>query len=341
MISPQTVDHTSHRKLRQGPGTLTAVVIRKMRMDDVNDVKRVDAIAWTDLIERAYPDIPRMTRRTDESIVSYMRSDGEGALVAVDEHAGVIGSCFSHTWGRTGWVGPISVLPEYQRIGVGKELLRFSIDYLEDEGCTDIGLGAAPEVAVTVGLYLRMGLRPEGMVVVFGKELKGLKPEPQNAGLSVELYSESDAKQRVLKKVKEVCGKVHPGLDQSKEVELTDEFSFGDTVVVERGSKLAGFSVVHTVARREKMTNAAVRAMCVLPGQGDEVLISLLSAVEEFSAGEDCPELHVAVPSSRRRALDVVLSRGYAVTQTLERMMWTGGSGMLTDDGDNLCSWSG
>ncbi|MGQ9588313.1 MAG: GNAT family N-acetyltransferase, partial [Thermoplasmata archaeon] len=167
-----------------------AVVIRRMKVEDLVDVKGVDLLAWSDLMEKSYGVKTRLSPRTDENILSYLHSDPDGAFVAVDELAGVIGSCFSHVWGTTGWVGPLSILPSYQSRGLGKELLRSSLRYLEDQGCVDIGLETMPENATNLGMYLKLGLRPEGLVLVLGKRLEQREvPEEPMGDITVERYS--------------------------------------------------------------------------------------------------------------------------------------------------------
>ncbi|UCE91182.1 MAG: GNAT family N-acetyltransferase [Methanobacteriota archaeon] len=318
-----------------------AVVVRQMKVEDLEDVRRVDLLAWDDLVRRIYPEIPKTTSRTDANILSYLHTDGDGAVVAVDERAGIVGSSFSHIWGKTGWVGPLSVLPSYQGMGVGKMLLKSSLRYLEDRGCADIGLETLPEQASTLGLYLRVGLRPEGLVVVLGRSLEGHKPSPASAAVSIERFTDARSKDLLLARAKEISNSLHPGLDFSVEVGVADKFSFGDTLFAKYDGKACGFCALHTVMRRADMSGAAVRCIGVRPGYGEIVLEPLLSSAEDLAAEAGCPEILVAVPANRRRATDSILSRGYSVTQTLERMMWMGSSGLASGMGDNLCSWSG
>jgi ribosomal protein S18 acetylase RimI-like enzyme len=191
------------------------VVIRKMRVEDIPDVKRVDVLSFGAIVSARYPDIETITPRTDENILSFMRADPEGAIVAVNDHAGIIGSSFSHIWGRTGWVGPVSVLPDYQGKGVGKELVKHSLEYLDDMDCADIGLETMPENQVNLGMYLRIGLMPAGMVLVMGKTLtdESVDDESLTDDVLIERFSESRAKESILRNVRKLSDSMHPGLD--------------------------------------------------------------------------------------------------------------------------------
>ena len=149
-----------------------SVTIRKMKVDDMIDVKGVDLMTWSDLYERCYASRPKLSPRTDTNILSYMHSDPEGAFVANDDYAGVVGLGFAHVWGATGWIGPLSILPAYQAKGLGKDLLKHLLNYLEDMGCMDIGLETMPESVISLGMYLKVGLRPESLVLMLTKTLE-------------------------------------------------------------------------------------------------------------------------------------------------------------------------
>ena len=318
-----------------------SVVIRKMRVEDLSEVKRIDALAWDDLRKRFYPDIVKIAPRTDQNLLSYMRSDPDGAFVAVDDFAGIIGSSFSHRLGRTGWVGPVSVLPSYQGRGAGKEMLRMCLRYLESSRCTDIGLETMPESQLNLGMYLKVGLSPAGLVLIMGKRLFDAEPPDEVFGeVMVERLSESAAKGAMMAEVKRISSAVHPGLDYSPEVTLTEEFSLGDTLIATSKGKVAGFCILHTVPKREEMPGSAVRALVVDPAFKDEIVVPLVSVAELAAIDAKSVEISLPVPSVSRRALDIAFSRGYTVIQSFERMMWLGAPG-LGEKTFNLCTWTG
>jgi len=318
-----------------------SVVIRKMRVEDLSEVKHVDGLAWDDLRKRFYPDIVKIAPRTDQNLLSYMRSDPEGAFVAVDDFAGIIGSSFSHTYGRTGWAGPVSVLPSYQGRGAGKEMLRMCLRYLESCGCTDIGLETMPESQLNIGLYLRVGLRPAGLVLIMGKRLYEAEPPDEVFGeVVVERLSECAAKGATLAEVRRISNALHPGLDYTPEVTQTEEFSLGDTLIATSRGKVAGFCILHTAPKREEMPGAVIRVLAVDPSFRDEIVVPLVAVAELAAIDARSVEISLPVPSVSRRALDIAFSRGYSVVQSFERMMWLGSPG-LGDRTFNLCTWTG
>ncbi len=317
-----------------------APLIRKMVADDLVDAKSLDAVCWSDLFQKAYGSRSSLPPRTDENILAFLHSDPEGAFVAVDEVAGMVATSFSHVWGRTGWVGPLSVLPSYQARGIGKDLLKTSLNYLEDRGCEDIGLETMPENATNLGMYMKVGLRPEGLVLMLSKKIEDAELEEEPSGrLTVERLSESDVGESLVRQMKAVAGALRPGLDYSPEIKLAEEFSFGDTVVASSEGKVVGFAVVHTKPRRENQTTAGARVVAVHPDIGEQAIRPMIATAELMAADARLSEITVPVLATSTRALDAVFSRGYSISRTFERLMWRGSSGM-SDQSCNLCSWS-
>ena len=247
--------------------------IRNMTGDDLPDVKRVDQLCWNDLIERSHGFRTKLSQRTDENVLSYFDANPEGAFVASDGNAGLVGTCFSHIWGRTGWVGPLSILPSYQAQGIGKELLKCSITHLEDSGCTDIGLETMPENTTNLGMYLKNGFKPEGLILVLGKklDLRELDEEPSGE-VSIERYSESSIKEHLRTQVRRISNALRKGLDYSGELVLTERFGLGETLLATSEGKVVGFSVVHTLPRRLSSPQASIRVLGVDPDLKSDAL---------------------------------------------------------------------
>ena len=312
-----------------------------MRVDDLVDVKGVDLISWTDLMKRTFGTEFRLSPRTDENILSYLRSDPEGAFVASDDYAGAVGVIFSHVWGATGWVGPLSVLPVYQSRGLGKDLLKRSLTYLEDMGCVDIGLETMAENALNLGLYFRVGLRPECLVLVLAKSLEeeGLQEEPVG-GVAVERFSESSVQERLKSEMRRISKALRLGLDYTKEIELTQEFDFGDTIVASARNRVVGFCVVQTKSKRKNEPGATARIVAVDPTANEDVLEPLLVTAELLAVDAGAEDISISIPAQCRRALDISFSRGYSVVEPFERLMWMGSSG-VGERTINLCSWTG
>ncbi len=316
-------------------------LIRKMVVRDLVDAKNLDSVCWADLMQKSYGIRTSLPPRTDENVLAFLHTDPDGAFVAEDEQAGVVGTCFSHVWGNTGWVGPLSVIPLYQSRGIGKDLLKASLTYLEDQGCVDIGLETMPENATNLGMYLKVGLRPEGLVLILARKLDKADLEEEPSGtVSVQMLSDSDVKPNLMRQMKAISNSLRYGLDYTVEIELAEKFAFGDTIVAISGGKVTGFSVMHTRHRRENLSGANIKILAIDPSSKENVLGPMVATAELVAADAGCAEITIPIPVLSRRAMDSVFSRGYVVSRSFERLMWVGSSGM-NEQNCNLCSWSG
>lgn len=138
-----------------------------IRPETAADVAAIEAVTTA-----AFLDAPH-TSHTEQFIVSGLRSAGQLAVSLVAECEGkVIGhvavSPVVVPDGAAGWfgLGPISVLPEYQRRGVGSRLMAEALRLLREQGAMGCVLVGEP------GFYGRFGFRPEP-----GLTLPGVPPE--------------------------------------------------------------------------------------------------------------------------------------------------------------------
>ena len=97
------------------------VSIRPMRPEDMEEVREVGQIAWSDMVMHDIGRKFRYPKRSPKIIEAYLAMEPEGCLVA-EQGGKIIGSAFCHVWGKVGWIGPLEVLPDHQGSGVGKAL---------------------------------------------------------------------------------------------------------------------------------------------------------------------------------------------------------------------------
>ncbi|MEK6778963.1 MAG: GNAT family N-acetyltransferase, partial [Candidatus Deferrimicrobiota bacterium] len=109
--------------------------LRQMLSADADEVRRVDLLAWQDIL----PAKLRLTPRTRENILACRAVFPAGCLVA-ETRGRMIGFIFSRRWGTLGWVGTFGVLPEARGAGIGQRLLARAVAALKKSGCREIGL---------------------------------------------------------------------------------------------------------------------------------------------------------------------------------------------------------
>jgi hypothetical protein len=96
-------------------------------------------------------------------VPTYRWVHGCGAGVLLVD-AGLRGTAAALTFGRTGWLGGITVLPEHRGTGLGAELTEAAAAWLVARGCESVLLHATE---VGARLYERLGWEREGELVMY------------------------------------------------------------------------------------------------------------------------------------------------------------------------------
>ena len=153
------------------------IIIRSERDADANAIAEVTAAAFRTL---------EISNQTEQFIIEALRAAGALKLSLVAELDGrVIGhvafSPVTISDGTANWygLGPVSVLPELQRQGVGKALIREGLSRLKEMGAGGCCLVGHPEYYVKFGFQKLPGLVLEGVPpeVFFGLSFDGHIPQ--------------------------------------------------------------------------------------------------------------------------------------------------------------------
>jgi putative acetyltransferase len=139
---------------------------------DIRSETAADASAIEAVTIAAFLHAPH-TSRTEQFIVRELRKAGQLAISLIaDDGGAVVGhvalSPVSISDGTLNWygLGPISVLPEHQRRGVGSRLMREALRRLRDSGASGCVLLGEP------GYYRRFGFIADPRLI-----LPGVPPE--------------------------------------------------------------------------------------------------------------------------------------------------------------------
>ena len=127
--------------------------IGKEVTSDVAEIKALTAAAFLNAPH---------TSQTEQFIVNALRSSGNLTVSLVAEAAGrivghVAGSPVAISDGSQGWygIGPISVAPEHQGIGIGSQLMRHALATLRELGASGCVVLGEPKY------YSRFGFKAE------------------------------------------------------------------------------------------------------------------------------------------------------------------------------------
>jgi putative acetyltransferase len=135
----------------------------RIRLETPADAQTIETVTAC-----AFRNTPH-TSHTEQHIVNALRRAGKLAISLVAETDGsVIGhvaiSPVSISDGASGWfgLGPVSVLPQHQRRGVGSQLVREAIRLLRDAGAAGCVVLGEPEY------YSRFGSQADPNLVLTG-----------------------------------------------------------------------------------------------------------------------------------------------------------------------------
>jgi putative acetyltransferase len=135
----------------------------KIRAESPADSQIIEAVTACAFSNAAH------TSHTEQHIVNALREAGKLTISLVAEEAGhIIGhlaiSPVSISDGASGWfgLGPIAVLPQHQRRGVGSQLVREALGLLRDAGACGCVVLGEPEY------YRNFGFQPDPSLVLPG-----------------------------------------------------------------------------------------------------------------------------------------------------------------------------
>lgn len=153
------------------------MLIRKETSSDIETITRVTISAFKTL---------PISNHTEQFIIKALRAAGALTLSLVAEIDGqVVGhmafSPVTISDGPKGWygLGPVSVLPEYQKQGIGKSLINEGLSLLKDMGGQGCALVGDPNYYKRFGFRNVTGLIHEGVPQEFFLVLPFTEKIPQ------------------------------------------------------------------------------------------------------------------------------------------------------------------
>jgi ribosomal protein S18 acetylase RimI-like enzyme len=251
-----------------------------------------------------------------------------GCFVAEEGDGKIVGAAVAVMWGTVGVIGPVAVLTHYQNQDIGQQLLTACQEFFDENKATLQGLATYPYSPKHLIFYQKYGYKPKGLVVVTSKALdRGAlgapKPAPKPVS-AVRRYStlEEARKKQVMQKVRRITNHFWRGLDLSKEIEIVDGLTLGDTLLLEKGREVIGFAVCHLPPNSEAPHGSAYVKLLAIDSahRKPEHLQALLAGVEDLAAGAQLQRVVVPAYTYYWTAYQTLLERGYHVDFTMVRM---------------------
>ena len=229
----------------------------RARLDDISDLNQVFSDAFTERYRRdgmVGVRVPYL----NPAVWRYAIEDADaGAMLWRDDRGHVAAFNMVHRSGTEGWMGPLAVRTEYQGTGLGKDIVSRGVDWLKQSGASVIGLETMPRTMDNIGFYSRLGFIPGRLTLTMTLDAAlGDRPALLLARRT------ALEKETTLAECKALLDELAPGYDYTREIQLTDELSLGDTVIL-RGSHgtLDGFALAHTVPLVEGRAREELRVL--------------------------------------------------------------------------------
>ena len=182
-------------------------------------------------------------------------ADG-GALVWRDERDEIVAFNIAHRSGVEGWMGPLAVRPDWQGVGLGKEIVRGGVDWLRQARAATIGLETMPRTMDNIGFYSALGFVPGRLTITLTLEAGLLGDGPSLLGR----LTPSD-KDDAIEECRGLTDRLAPGFDFTREIALTDQLALGDTVLLRDRGQLIGFALCHTAPLVEGRVREEMRVL--------------------------------------------------------------------------------
>jgi mycothiol synthase len=131
----------------------------------------VNLAAYVDLMNASFENHPTPIRWTVEEVthvhgLSSFSPDGILLVTPATDADQLIGFTRVELPGpgdepEVGYIGLVGVHPDWRRLGIGRELLRWGVGYVREHGCGPVELGVEAENEGALGLYRATGFEPQ------------------------------------------------------------------------------------------------------------------------------------------------------------------------------------
>ncbi|MBW4600529.1 MAG: GNAT family N-acetyltransferase [Calothrix sp. FI2-JRJ7] len=238
------------------------------------------------------------------------KTEPTGAFAAYVDNK-LVGTNLATRWGKFGFLGPLTVHPDYWGQGIAQKLLQATMKCFEEWGIEYTAFMTFANSPKHHGLYQKFGYYPRFLTAVMSKS-----PSVVEQGkLRSEKYSEIAMTKAVpiLKNCFELTNSIYSGLDLSSEIEAVRILKLGDTVLLWDDSVLIGFAICHCGAQTEAGSNTCYIKFSAVRSASKQSFYfeQLLIACETFSLQSGMSKLIAGVNTSHHDAYCIMNTLGF------------------------------
>lgn len=240
---------------------------------------------------------------------------GDGALLWRGDRGDVVAFNMVHRSGTEGWMGPLAVRPDAQGAGLGKDIVRAGVRWLETRGSRVVGLETMPRTMDNIGFYSTLGFVPGRLTLTVTVAAAAAERAPVLLG-----RLPGAEREEAIHACRALADSLAPGYDFSREIVLTDHLSLGDTVLLwDADGTLGGFALCHTASLVEGRAREELRVLkLVLRRVGD--LDRMTAAVADFARRSGTRRVAIRVQGEYEDVYAQLIAAGGKVRWTDLRM---------------------
>ena len=300
---------------------------------DIGELNRVFSDAFTERYRKDGMTGVRVPQ-LNPIIWRYAMDDANGgALVWRSDLGDMIAFNIAHASGAEGWMGPLAVHPDWQGIGLGKAIVRSGMNWLAEQRTKVVGLETMPRTMDNIGFYSALGFVPARLTIT-------LTLEAARSDAPVSLLSRMPAKLR--DDLVDACHSITqsriPGYDYTREIRLTNELGLGDTVLLERGGRVRGFAVFHSIPLVEGRPREELRVLKLVV-ERDEDLDELVQHLTVAARRTGTKRIAIRAQGEYAGAYRRLVALGARVRWTDLRMAVAGHEEPVASQGVVFSNW--
>lgn len=289
-------------------GNAGDLVVRVLLKDDLDRVDQIFRHSFGTFL--GAPD-PEATFGDADFVRTRWRADPSAAVVA-ELDGTVVGSNFANSWGSCGFIGPLTVDPEYWSRGIARRLMTSTMEIFARWATAHVGLFTFPNSPRHIRLYQAFGFWPRFLTPVLDAPVGASSRADGYARFSQLAEAE---REQALAAVAGLTGSVYDGLDVGNEIRSVFDQRLGDTLLVDDGTNLQAVAVCQTGAGSEAGSGTCyVKFAAAAPGPGARRAFDrLLEACNDFALGAGAAVVQAGVNLGRTRAYGALLERGFRI----------------------------
>ncbi len=258
---------------------------------------------------------------------------GDGAMCWRDDRGQIVAFNIVHRSGAEGWMGPLCVRPDHQGAGLGSTIVRAGMAWLRQHGTRVIGLETMPRTVDNIGFYSSLGFVPGPLTITLTLESVGDDRPLQLLSRLSPLEREG-----AVQACRALTDRLLPGYDFTKEIDLTERFALGDTLLLGDPAAPSGFALCHSAALVEGRARDELRVLKLVLARRAE-LPAMVRALCDFSRRGGTPRVAIRLQGQYPDAYRLLITLGARVRWTDLRMSVHGWEERVPEEGLVLSNW--